>query len=1117
MRCPACNHDNRPERRFCGECGQGLPAACPTCGAQNDAGEKFCGDCGVPLKTRPQAGTPAPATPRHLADRILAERGSLEGERKQVTVLFADVQGSMELAERLDPEDWSGIMQRLFQTLADGVERFEGFVDKFTGDGIMALFGAPIAHEDHAQRACHAALHLQAELRRHTEELKRKLGLNFAVRMGLHSGEVVVGAIRTSGDSLRMEYTAQGHTVGLASRMEQLAGADRIYVTDHTARLVSGYFQLRDLGQFQVKGVTEPLRVHELEEPGSLRTRFDLARAHGLSRFVGRASDFRALSDALAQAGSGSGQVLGVVAEAGTGKSRLCFEFLELCRSRGIRVYQSRAVAHGRNIPFLPILDLFRSCFGLAPQDDDACVREKISTRMAELGPEFSETVPVLQSFLGAGDPDNPGPRLDPDVRRRQLIDVLRRLTHGSGGEQPTVTMIEDLHWLDAASAEFLEQMVDARADTWSLLLLNFRPEFRAEWMQKAWYRQVPLTPFGADTVGELLADLLGTHSSVGSLTVPIHVRTGGNPFFVEEVAQSLIESGHLEGSRGEYRLVTAIDSLEVPATVQAVLAARIDRLENFDKQLLQTAAVIGKEFTEPVLKEVLAFTTAQQRAPEGMARSLRNLAQSEFLYERALYPLSEYTFKHPLTQEVAYESLLRERRTRVHGAVARAITSVHGDKLDENAALLAHHWEQAGENREAALWHRRAAEWSGVTNAAEGVRHWHRVRHLLRPLAHTAENLELGITACIGNLNLGWRLGTPVAEATEAFEEGRRLAEEADDLRGQAALHGAYGSALGLVGGDADDYWRYSLEATRLADRTGDLGLQIAQRAFLGFGSTFSGRMTDGIESSETVHRTLPADPALGIEFTGFSPYLGILMSHAWMLARLGRLDESTSVCDRAEKLARDFGDIEVLTWLQLPRIEVNVLRNDPASARENARSALGTAARASTPQSLFVGPMSLGISQALDGTWDEAVTSLEEALRWVSSLSNRMFEGWVRSVLSEALLGRGETDRAEMEATTAVAVAHDRHCRYEEARAHLAFARTQLQRVGGDAYSRTEKALARAKAIIDEIGARALLPGWHECRASLARLCNDPGSAKQESESAQRLYREMGVTARG
>src|SRR6266705_1016434 len=433
---------------------------CPSCGHANRAAAKFCEECGTRLASAAASAEPPRAprdyTPRHLAEKILGSRAALEGERKQVTVLFADVKGSMDLAEQLDPEEWHRILDRFFQLLAEGVHRFEGTVNQYTGDGIMALFGAPIAHEDHARRACYAALHLAEALRRYGEELKRTRGLGFSVRMGLNSGEVVVGRI---GDDLRMDYTAQGHTVGLAQRMEQLAEAGRAYLTEHTAKLVAGYFRLRDLGRLAVKGASGPLRVFELEGAGALRTRLDASRARGFTRFVGCADEMAALESALDRAVAGRGQVVGVVAEAGTGKSRLCFEFAERCRARGIPVYETHAVAHGKAVPLLPVLELWRRYFGITEQDSAQTARDKIAGRIVLLDPQLTDALPLMLDYLGVPDPERPAPRVEPEARQRQLADLMRQLGRARSQREPVVFLMEDLHWLDAASEQFLENL----------------------------------------------------------------------------------------------------------------------------------------------------------------------------------------------------------------------------------------------------------------------------------------------------------------------------------------------------------------------------------------------------------------------------------------------------------------------------------------------------------------------------------------------------------------------------------------------------------------------------------------------------------------------------------
>jgi adenylate cyclase len=1109
MNCSACGHENPDRAKFCLECGSAFALRCDRCDTELPSNAKFCLECGsATAVSTPDAPDREPRdyTPKHLADKILRSKSALEGERKQVTVLFADVKGSMELAEQLDPEAWHRILERFFEILAKGVHRFEGTVNQYTGDGIMALFGAPIAHEDHAQRACRAALHLQDEIARYSTQVKREHGVGFSTRMGINSGEVVVGRI---GDDLRMDYTAQGHSVGLAQRMESLAEPNTCYLSETTARLVTGYFALDDLGGFSVKGVSDPLHVFQLQGLGELRTRLDVAISRGFTRLVGRADELQVLESALNRAEEGHAPVIGIVGEAGLGKSRLCLEFMERCRSEGLTTYETSGVSHGKSIPFLPMLRLFRAFFEVTDQETDTAARERLSVSLPALDESLRDSLPLLFDFLGIPDPEHPAPRIDPDARQIQLIDVIRRVVPARRPNETTVVLLEDLHWFDGGSAAFVEPLIDALLGTRTLVLLNFRPEYQAPWAGKSFYHQMPVAPLGSEGIGHLLDALLGSDPSLAGLANLIHMGTGGNPFFTEEVVQNLIESGKLEGLRGAYRMSTAVDTLEVPSSVQALLASRMDRLAEREKDLLQTAAVIGREFDAPMLAAVVAEDEVQLQS------ALRSLKDAEFIYEKSKYPIAEYLFKHPLTHDVALSSQLNERRQRLHAQVARVIEASHDD-LDQQAALLAHHWENAGDSWQAAQWNRRAAEWAGLRNAAEGMRHWERAFSLMRPLPRTAEVLELGVAACQGMLNLGWRLATPIENAAKVFEEGRRLAEESRDLEALAALHGIYGCVLGLNGGQTDEYLRYSRMATELADQTDNIGLQFAQRAFIGYSSVFAGHMDEGIASCVDTCKRFPEDPALGAEYTGYSPFLGILNAHAWMLVRSGRFAEGRAVLERAEKLARDYEDNEVLTWLQLAFIEADIVCADGTSARKRAEVAVGASDKSATPQSRQVGHMVLGVMHRLNGNWDEAIEALEAALHESTTGANREFEAWSGAELAIALLARGDLDRAEDVAQTAVHVARGQNSRCDEVRASLALAWSQIQRGNEAALQRAEGVLARAQALIDETGAGAYQPEVHECRSKLASVRGDDDDAQHEIEQAVRLYTEMDATIR-
>ena len=1103
MKCPKCQTENLSDSLFCEECSAPLETACPTCGADNRPNAKFCRKCRAPLTSPPVAAPDSrPSTPKHLADKILQSKSTLEGERKQVTVLFADVKGSMELAEQLDPEAWSVIMQRFFTILADGVGRFEGYIDKFTGDGIMALFGAPIAHEDHAQRACYAALHLLEAVRVYSREVKRAHGLDFAVRIGLHSGDVVVGRI---GDDLHMDYTAQGHTVGLAQRMESLAEANSCFVSYATAALATGYFALDELGPFRVKGVVEPVNVFVLRGLGTARTRFDVSRSRGLTRFVGRDADLATLEAALEQAQAGHGQVVGVVAEAGTGKSRLCFEFAERCRARGMTVNEGHALAHGRNIPYLPILQVFRGYYGITEQDDDRTAREKIAGRLLLLDEGFREVLPLLFEFFGVPDPERPVPRMDPDAKQRQLFGVLRRLVQGANprGARGVATLIEDLHWLDAGSEVFLEQWVDAVAGSSSFLLLNFRPEYHAGWMQKSYYRQLPLAPLGPEAIRKLLEHLLGSDASTRGLAERIHARTGGNPFFTEEVVQTLIESGQLDGTRGSYRLTTPIDRLAVPASVQAVLAARIDRLPEREKQVLQAAAVIGKDFAEPIL-------LAAAELPDGELRAaLATLKAHEFVYEQALYPVAEYAFKHPLTQEVALGSQLQERRRRTHATVARAIEAAHPEKLDEQAALLAHHWEEAGETLAAARWHRRAAEWLWMRDVPRSFEHFARVRTLTASLLDEAEGREHGLRARMMLLQASWRVGLPREEIDPLAVEARQIAARQGDARSRLDIEASLMPAYWLSGQLAAAA-EIGAEAVRLADAAGDVMLRALVHADLGHIYVSSGHLDDASRLFDEALEIGGDDPNIGMERMGLAYQIWARSRRGWVRAEMGRLALGVGDLDVALRRARELSQWEVASWTLMFHAFADEYAGNPADALRRARESLECAERSGSPFAQATAYYTLGRAHLAAKDSRAAREALEQAQTLPLSGD---FEPNLLAYLAEAHLGTGDGEAARATAEQAIRLARERGTRGWEIRAHLAQARVLRTLDGTRPRSTIEACLARAEALVVETGARAQTPLLIEERARLAADLGDARAGARLLRGAQRAFAEMGA----
>ena len=685
MTCPRCQAENPPGTRFCGQCAAPLAAVCPSCGAINPPANKFCGQCAAPLAkpAQPRFAAPESYTPRHLAEKIFASKAALEGERKQVTVLFADLKGSMELLADRDPEEARRLLDPVLELMMDAVHRYEGTVNQVMGDGIMALFGAPLAHEDHAVRACYAALRMQEAIRRYTEELRRTHGVEVQIRVGLNSGEVVV---RSIGSDLRMDYTAVGQTTHLAARMEQLATPGTIRLTPETLALVEGYVDVKPLGPVPVKGLPAPVEVYELAGAGAAKTRLQVAHARGLTRFVGREAEMGEVRRAAEEVRRGRGQIVAVVGEPGVGKSRLFYEFWHSHHIHGWLALESSSVSYGKATPYLPLIDLLRVYLRVEAGDDTRTIRAKVTGTIITLDETLKEAIPPVLWLLDALPEDAPFLGLDPAERRRRTLAAVKAILLRESRVQPMVVVFEDLHWIDSETQAFLDSFVDSLPAAPIMLAVNYRPEYSHAWGSKTYYRQLRIDPLPPESAEDLLDALLGGDASVVPLEPLLIARTEGNPLFLEESVRTLVETGALTGSRGAYRFVKPLDSVAMPATVQAILAARIDRLAGEDKRLLQAAAVVGKD-----VPFALLFAIADVDE-DGLRHALGRLQTAEFLYEARLFPELEYTFKHALTHEVAYGGLVTERRRALHAALVGAIEHLHADRLDEHVERLAHH-----------------------------------------------------------------------------------------------------------------------------------------------------------------------------------------------------------------------------------------------------------------------------------------------------------------------------------------------------------------------------------------------------------------------------------------
>ncbi len=708
MICRQCGFENPAGVNFCGRCGSRLGNLCPACGFENPADFSFCGGCGRKLtEPSPSAEERMPPgyaaedlnqkiqsyTPRHLAEKILSSKSAIEGERKIVTVLFADVSGFTSISERLDPEEVHSMMNRCFEILMDSVHRYEGSVNQFTGDGIMALFGAPISHEDGPRRAVHAALSMQEALGAYGEELKCERGIAFGVRIGLNTGPVVVGSI---GNNLRMDYTAVGDTTNLAARMESLASPGTILVSENSYQKVKEYFEFEPVGELEVKGREEKVSAYRVTGVKSIRA--DLSEERRLTRLVGRARELDTLRDCKEKVKSGRGQLVCLVGEAGVGKSRLLYEFRKSLTGEDTGYLEGRCVSYGSSVAYLPWIELLKREFQVEERDREENIRHKVERKLDGIGGDLRWASPFLLNLFSVsleGEGAELLRSLEPLERRRRTFEAIRAVVLKECQVRPLVMVLENLHWIDKTSEELLKFLVDSIAGSSMMVLVTFRPGYACECAGKSYFNQIAVDRLSEGECNEIIENILETERVSEEVRRLILAKAEGNPFYIEEITKSLVESGAVAKDL-TYRGADALTRMEVPGTIQEVISARIDHLEGEVKRTLQEASVFGRDFSLPLLQRVSV-------EKEKLEQHVKELEGAEFIYEKSHFPEPIYSFKHAFIQEVAYGGLLLKRRRELHRAVASAIGELYPERLEENWGILAHHYYY-GEAWESAL-----------------------------------------------------------------------------------------------------------------------------------------------------------------------------------------------------------------------------------------------------------------------------------------------------------------------------------------------------------------------------------------------------------------------------
>ena len=757
MKCPNCHSENPKSAKFCVECGHKLEVKCPKCGFGNSHSFKFCAECGHNINL-PSEQEPKDLSfdeklekiqrylPKGLTEKILSQRDRIEGERKQVTVMFCDMEGFTALSERIGPEEAYSIIDQIYEILIHKVHDYGGTVNEMTGDGIVALFGAPIALEDAPQRAIRSALAIHREMVNFDEQIKKDTQIQpLRMRIGIHTGPVVVGTV---GNDLRVEFKAIGDTVNLASRIEKIAEPGATYVTEETFKLAQGIFRFEGLGGFRIKGKEKPIKVYQALAPSSRRTRFDVSSELGLTPFIGRERELELLLDGFERAKEGKGQAFSIVAEAGLGKSRLLYEFRKAIANENVTFLEGKCMSYSRNVAYHPVIDILKTNFNIHESDVDTKIREKVKTSLRNLEIDESANLPYLLELLSVRDSGIDEIAINLEAKKDRTFESLRQIVLKGSERRAIIIAVEDLHWIDKTSEESFKRLLEGIAGARILLIFTYRPEFVHTWGGRSYHNQVTLNRLSNRESLAMVSYLLGTQDIERNLESFILGKTEGVPFFIEEFIRSLKDLKGIERKEGELCLADDLQDVDIPSRIQDVIMARVDSLPEGAKETLQLGSVIGREFDHDLLVRIIGFSEQE------LLSRLSILKDSELLYERGVYPQSAYIFKHALTQESVYQSLLKSTRHKYHHIVAEVLEQHFSEKKEFQPEILSYHFSAADLSEKAIYYSHRAGEIAVKRSANdEAIDHLSRGLELLKTLPETNERnqQELSLQIALG------------------------------------------------------------------------------------------------------------------------------------------------------------------------------------------------------------------------------------------------------------------------------------------------------------------------------------------------------------------------------
>jgi len=1097
--CSSCQHANPGQAKFCARCGARLAHQCPRCGSQNPAESTFCIECGQRLDQPAQvsplpsaAPQPASYTPRHLVEKVLTSRSALEGERKQVTVLFCDIADSSELAQQLDPEIMHQLMDQVLRLMAEAVHRYEGTVNQYLGDGLMALFGAPVALEDHAFRAIQAALAIQETIRGYSTQFRHDHGVEILLRLGLNTGLVVVGRI---GDDLRMDYTAVGNTTHLAARLQTLAEPGTILITEATHRLVESYIRSEALGPVEVRGQREPVMVYKVTGRQRWRSRLEISAERGLVALVGRQRELALLHDCLARVEAGRGQVVGTVGEAGLGKSRLLYEFHTSLERGRVTWLEGQCLAHGQATPYLPFLEILRMNFHIEEGDNPLQMQEKLRQGIHRLNASLEGSIPFLEALFSLPGADDALRHLEPKDKRQQTFEAIRALALVGSQRRPLVLVFENLHWLDQSSEDCLAVLLESLADMPVLVLTTHRPGYMVRWADKTYYTQITLALLTEAETEAMAATLLGSRDIPPGLLRLIQEKAGGNPLFIEEVTHALEERGLFVRHNGGLQW-TGDAEVEFPDTIQDIMRARIDRLAEPVKRTAQTAAVIGREFGLRLLTRLSDMAAEVQHGIE----TLKHL---EFIHEKRFLPELEYRFKHAVIQDVAYQSLLAQRRRELHGAIGQAIEDLYVDRLEEHTAILAYHYARSAYQHKAIVYALLAGDQAARFYAnAEATIYYEQALTIARalPMSPEAQGVMWQIDATLKLAAVGG--GQDLERDRQNLEQVRPLAKALHDEPRLARVLYWLGR-LHYVRGNFQAAIEHARQSIEIADRLGDDALAAPPVNLMGrvyiLQADFARASQLLARSAEQMHQLgNRSEEATAAGFAGYA------------FGFLGEFEQALAYVDHGIHLAQEMQNPFAEAAAYQYRANVHDQRGAWAQAITDFQEARRVAERAGDRFRVYLVKFFEGRAHTMAGDPAQGRVLLEESLALAEQLRTTFGLVYAKVFFAACLLALGELAVVPPLCHEAIRLAAEAGDQFHNALAHrtLAEALCALDPVD---LQQAEGAIQEAIRLQQDIGAKPELARTYVSYARLLLSQGQGDKAKAYLTQAISMFQQM------